>query len=281
MLLLRMVPTGAGVASLRQAPPGLRRSGESLPVLPREVSRQCRTGRSKPRVRTSRPSQNSQRSGWNSAPITGRRVDVPVRELEQVLQVALGDVEQGRADHRAVERAHAADDDDQQDVDHDVEGQGGAGAVVAQPERVEDAGQGGEQGRQHGGQAAVGDVAVADGLAAEIVVADRHQDAAERRIDDAQHEQEEAARTQHDQVIGDQLAVEIGAEELFVGQGEGRGDELRDLEVEAVLAAGPVGELRSHGHEGSRDGERDHGEKDRPHPQGKQADAQRQNRRQY
>jgi hypothetical protein len=199
----------------------------------------------------------------------------PVRELEQVLQVALRDIEQRRTDHRAVKRAHAADDDDQQHVDHDVEGQRGAGPVVAQPERVEDAGQGGEQGRQHGGQAAVGDVAVADRLAAEIVVADRHQDAAERRIDDAQHEQEEAARTQHHQVIGDQLAVQIGAEEFFVGQGEGRRNELRDLEVEPVLAAGPVRELRSHGHEGGGDGQRDHGEENRPYAQGEQADAQR------
>jgi CheY-like chemotaxis protein len=42
-------------------------------------------------------------------------------ELHQVLQVVLRQHEQHAADDRAVDRAHAADDDDQQHVEHDLE----------------------------------------------------------------------------------------------------------------------------------------------------------------
>ena len=92
-----------------------------------------------------------------------------VDQVQAVLQIALREHEQARADHRAVHGAHAADHQHQQDVQHDLERQRGVRPAVAQPERVERAGQCGEGGRQQVGQAAVQHRAVADGLGAERI----------------------------------------------------------------------------------------------------------------
>ena len=109
----------------------------------------------------------------------------------QLLQVVLRDDEQRGADHRAVHGAHAADHHHQQDVEHDGERQRGVGPRVAQPQRVEGAGQHRHAGGEAIGGGAVVDRAVAQRLGAEIVLADRLQHAAERRVDDAQRDQEQ------------------------------------------------------------------------------------------
>ena len=159
-----------------------------------------------------------------------------------------------------------------QHVDHDLERERRVGPVVAQPEREQHAGERGEQGRDDAGDRAVDDGAVADRLGAEVVLADRLQDAAERRVDDAQQQQHQHQRGDEEQVVGEQPAVDRGAEEGLGGVLGAGPQGLRHLEGEAVLAAGEVGELRGQRREGGGDRERDHGEEDRPHAQAEQAD---------
>jgi hypothetical protein len=92
---------------------------------------------------------------------------------------------------RAVDRAHAADDDHHQNVHHDGEGERGVRPGVAQPQGVERARRGGQQRREAIGEAAVNDDAVAERLGAERILADRLQHAPERRVDDAQQQQDQ------------------------------------------------------------------------------------------
>jgi hypothetical protein len=184
--------------------------------------------------------------------------------LHQRLQVVLRQDEQRRADHRAVERAHAADDDDQQDVHHDGERERGLRPGVAQPERHQRAGQRRHHGGKAVGQGAVHHGAVAERLGAEIVLADGLQHAAEGRIDDAQQEQEQRQRREEHQVVGDQLAVDGRAENLGLDQAEAGPQHLRHAEGAAVLAAGEVRQLRSEHREGGGHRQRDHGVEDRP-----------------
>ena len=184
-------------------------------------------------------------------------------ELHQVLQVVLRQHQQHAGDDGAVDRSHAADDDDQQHVEHDLERQRRVRAVVAQPEREQDAGESREQRRDDARDRPVDDGAVADRLGAEVVLADRLQDASERRVDDPQQRQHEHRRDDEQQVVGDEPAVDRSAEERRLGVRGARLQRLRHLERQAVLAAGDVGELRREGRERRGDGERDHGEEDR------------------
>jgi hypothetical protein len=161
-------------------------------------------------------------------------------------------------------------------VHHDFKAQRGVGPVVAQPERQHGAGQRGKQRRQHAGRGAVHHHAVADGLGAELVLADGLQHAAKGRVDDAQQRQHQHHGRDEQQVVGDQLAVDEHAQHR-VSKGSKLGDQqLGHLEGQAVLAAGDVRQLRGQRLERRRHGQRDHGKEDGPHPQRKQPHRQRQ-----
>ncbi len=87
--------------------------------------------------------------------------------------------------------------------------------------------------------------------------------------DDCEHE-----------VVGQELAVGLNAEDRMVEPLEARLQDRRDLERAPVLAAGQVRELRGQHVEGVGDRQRHHGEEDRLHAQREEADRQRQRERQ-
>jgi hypothetical protein len=114
----------------------------------------------------------------------------PGAELRQV--VLHGDDDRG-ADHRAEDRAHAAEQRHQHHLArHRPVHVGQRGEL--EDERLGGAGQAGQRGRQHEGQqlVAVGVVAERDG--ARLVLADRLQHLAEGRVDDAVDDQPKPAR---------------------------------------------------------------------------------------
>ena len=190
----------------------------------------------------------------------------------QLLQVVLRHDEQRGADHRAVHRAHAADDDHQQDVEHDGERQRRVGTRVPQPQRIEGARQHRHARRQAVGGRAVVDGAVAQRLGAEVVLADRLQHAPERRVDDPQRHQEQRQRGKEHDVVGERASRHDHAERRQVDEREVRPQHLRHAERAAVLAAGDVGELRRQDRERGGDRERHHGKEDGAHPEREQPD---------
>ena len=116
------------------------------------------------------------------------------------------------ADDRAVDRAHAADHHHQQDVQHDREAQRGVRSGIAQPQRIQDAGAGGDQGGDAVGVGQVEHGAEAERLGAETVLPDRLQHAAERRVHHAQQRQDHRRGADEDDIIGEHAAVELEAE---------------------------------------------------------------------
>ena len=122
--------------------------------------------------------------------------------------------------------------------------------------------------------------AVAERLGAERVLADRLQHPAERRVHDAKQHEEGHGRYCEDEIVGQELAVGLHAEDRMVEPFEARLQNLWNLERAPVLAAGEPRELRGKNVEGVSDGERHHGEEDRLHAQREEADRQRQRQRQ-
>ena len=120
------------------------------------------------------------------------------------------------------------------------------------------------------------DGAVAERFGAKRVLADRLQDAAERRVDRPEQHQESDRDDGEDEIIGQDLAREGDAEKLVLGELEARPQRLRNLERAAVLAPGQSRELRSEHIEGVGDRQRHHGEEDRLHSEREEADRQRQ-----
>ena len=95
-------------------------------------------------------------------------------DLHQVLQIVLREHEQRRADDRAVHRAHAADDDDQQDVDHDARTTASCRArCSATRARSSAPATVATSAPRHARERCGDDGARADGLGAEVVLADR------------------------------------------------------------------------------------------------------------
>jgi hypothetical protein len=70
-----------------------------------------------------------------------------------------------------------------------------------------------KQRRQHVAPGAVDHGAVADGLGAEVVLADGLQHPAEGRVDDAQQRQEQQRHGHEQQVVGEDLAVDGQAQQ--------------------------------------------------------------------
>ena len=161
-----------------------------------------------------RPSHSSQRSGCSSC-AQQRQAEVAGacgEPADQRLQIVLGDDEQRRADHRAIKRAHAADDHDDEHVDLDREAQRRVGPDVAQPERVERARRRRARRGDAGRERAMEHDAIAQRLGAKRILADRLQHAPERRIDDAQQREEQRPRQREHQIIGEHAAVDRDAE---------------------------------------------------------------------
>ena len=148
-----------------------------------------------------------------------------------------------------------------------------SGPVVAQPERQQRAGQRREQRRQHARQRAVDHDAVADRLGAELVLADRLQHAAERRVDDAQQRQDQHQRSDEEQVVGDEAAVDRDAEERLVDELRSRATAPR-ARLKVRPSSPPVKSDSCEASVWNADGdrERDHREEDRAHAQAEQAD---------
>ncbi len=138
------------------------------------------------------------------------------QRAEQGLEIILRNDKQRRAENCAIERAHAADHHNHQHRDLDRTGQRRFGPDVAQPERIERAGEGCAGGGEAGRQRAVEDDAVAERLGAERVLADRFEHPPERRIDDAQQRQEQNHAGEEDEIIADQPSVDGDAEQLAV-----------------------------------------------------------------
>src|SRR5277367_4847505 len=87
--------------------------------------------------------------------------------------------------------------------------------------------------------------AIAERLGAKRVLADRLQNAAERRVHHPEQHQEGDRYDGEDEVIGEDLARDRGAENLLWDPLEAWLQRLRNLERAAVLAAGQSRELRS------------------------------------
>ena len=124
------------------------------------------------------------------------------------------------------------------------------------------------------------DSAVAQGLGAERVLADRLQDPSERRVDDSQKDEEGDRDDDEHQIIGQQLAVGVSAEDRMVEPFEARLQGGGNLERAPVLPARQPGELRSEHVEGVSDRKRHHGEEDRLNSQREEANRQGQRKRQ-
>ena len=109
------------------------------------------------------------------------------------------------------------------------------------------------------------DDAIAQRLGAERVLADRLQDAAERRV----HHPEQYEKGDHDdgehKIIAQDLAADRDAEDLVRDQPEGRLQRVGNLERASVLTPGQPGQLGRQHVEGVGDRERHHGEEDRLH----------------
>ena len=82
------------------------------------------------------------------------------------------------------------------------------------------------------------DDAIAQRLGAERVLADRLQDAAERRVHHPQQHEEGGRDDGEHEIIGQDLAGDRDAENLVLDQPEARLQHLRNLERAPVLAAG-------------------------------------------
>ena len=144
-----------GGLSLRSAGRHGSRSGGSDALRARSTSRvsstsprgleradDARSGRNRPRAqrrgRATEPAVGMEKARQERQARVAAARDKPAHH---VLQVALGEHEQSRAENCAIERAHAADDDHHQHVDLDREGQRSIRPDVAQPERAQSAGE--------------------------------------------------------------------------------------------------------------------------------------------
>ncbi len=76
------------------------------------------------------------------------------------------------------------------------------------------------------------DDAVAERLGSERILTDRLQDAAEGRVDDAQEDEERKRDDDKDEIVGEQLAVRLHAENRLVEEFEAR------LQGEGTLTSG-------------------------------------------
>ena len=176
-----------------------------------------------PAVRMQQPRQQRQ-SG------VGGRVG---GDAHQRLQIVLRQDEDGGADDRAVHRAHAADHHHQQDIQHDRKTQRRIGAGIAQPQRVQRAGAGGNQRREAIGVSQMKHGAVAQRLGAKAVFAHRLQHPAERRVDHAQQAEDHRGACDEDDVIGQRAAVDGEAEPVLRDQ-----DGARAAAIPAVESCG-------------------------------------------
>ncbi len=141
------------------------------------------------------------------------------------------------------------------------------GVGLARPQSQQRAGERCRGGGNAARDGAIDHGAIADRLGTERVLADRHQHAAERRVHDAQQDQDQHQRHGIDEIVVEQPAVETHAEQR-VAEGEGRAQGRRQPVVQPVLAARQIGELRGQDREGAGDGQGDHGEEDGAHSRG-------------
>ena len=130
------------------------------------------------------------------------------QQQHDVLQIGLCDHEQYGPDDRTIERTHAADHGDQQNVDHHFERECGVRAVVAQPDRHEDASQRGEDSRDHARYGSVEDCAIADCFGSERILANGLKHASEWRVRDPQHQQEQHRDRDKDGIIGQDAPID-------------------------------------------------------------------------
>ena len=161
----------------------------------------------------------------------------------QVLQIGLGQDEQGRPDHRAIHRAHAADHDHQEDVEHDLEAERGVRPDIAQPDGKETPCKRCNGRGQAGCNSPVPHHTVADRLGPEIILSDRLQYTAKGRIHETQQNEEQDERGGKHQIVIQDLAADPCAHEF--AHAVGRGQNPRDLVGQPVFTAGYGRELRN------------------------------------
>ena len=182
----------------------------------------------------------------------------------------LGRQQEGRADDAAVERADAADDHHQQEIQHDVDPQHRFGVRVAHPHHVaapEDRGDDAAEGR---GGDLEGKRPEAERLRPQLVVADGLERPAERGVDEPGHHEKEDEADRQDEVVSDQTPRDGDAAEppAIVAHRE----DPRQRGAQTVLAARDMGELDGQDQGELREGERDHGEEDRLDAEGEGSD---------
>lgn len=240
--------------------------------------RRCRSGRNKPtarrRCRTRAASGRGEELGEQR-----HGHERSAHASHPALQVVLGHHEQRHADDRPIDRPEPADHGHQQDVEHHVEADRRLRPDVAQPEGHQDPGAGGQRGGQAVHRDAIEQRAVSDGFGAKLVLADRFEHAAEARVDHAQHQQEQQCRGEEDQVVGQNLAIDGGAEDLGLEDAEAGRQRLRQAEGAAIVSSGQTAHARDQRAEGRGDGQRHHRVEDRLHAQGDQGNDERQDQR--
>ena len=168
------------------------------------------------------------------------------------------------ADQRAPARARAADHDHHEQGEREARARH-LGARAADQDEVDDAADRREERREHEGHQFEVERAQAEHLDAQLVLADRLPDAARRRVDRPATDQEDADGVRERQPV----------EVLRVQDPDEPGGQLRVVDAEAVLAAGPaVGVLEREHRARLRERERDHREGDPAHAQADGAEDQ-------
>src|SRR6266542_2058239 len=245
---------------------------------PRRPPRQALADRAQHPLGEEEDHQDEEDSEVEEPPIGKPPDDLPPgkerrAEPAEVRQQGPGRQEQGRADDPAIEGPDAPDDHHQEHIQHDRDAQRGLRVHVPHPHRVapaqdrgHDAGEGGRDDLEHEGP-------IAQGLGPELIVADGLERAAERRVHEAAHQEEQGDAHRKEGIVGDQPSRQGDAQEPPAV--ERRREDAGELGRQAVLPTRHRGELNGQDEGELGEGERDHGEEQGLHPQRERADEHR------